>query len=218
MGNQVASSCCCKDKPPSELRACCFENLTCDTLTVEECEALGGVPQGVGSVCINEGLIHCDVNGECSEPWAEAGCPTSVAFQFYGVEIEWSQTGFICTSSGGIAVWDVLACTELCDNVCALTFNAPGNTTVIGETNCGELGIRHVVPNNNVAYACGPSDGCIRYFIIATLACICPNNPDTPTIFSKTFQWETISASGCVPTGDFGVVQNGVSQCGLRIL
>ncbi len=85
MSNQLAAACCCLVLP-AVLIACCFDNGDCDNLTVEECEALGGTPQGVGTDCAK---ADCEPKGPCDYCQCHAGeVPDVVQITWSGFAVE----------------------------------------------------------------------------------------------------------------------------------
>lgn len=198
MSNQLASSCCCA-KEPSDLQACCFENFSCDDLTIEECEVLGGTPQGVGTNCSDPGIcvttcVPCGAGGEkdCIEPWQLLGCPFAVSVTFSDVLLVDSGMSTECASIGGSVIFVGPICHT--NGTCGY-----GNvaTQTIGDSDCG--GILTIQGQGFNDLQCQQASN--SWQLRASLRCTCPGGQQDITV---EFIWANFTGGNCVPLGGWG--------------
>ncbi len=117
------------DVTPVSAEACCFQDGACENFAPEDCQGLGGSPQGPTSACDDLvcKTLSCPGSGSCFEAHEGGGCADPACCQLV------CGTNPLCCD----LAWDE-ACIEQAAALCEATCGSPA---------AGKCGIAHATPN-----------------------------------------------------------------------
>lgn len=129
---------CCE--PGEEMQACCLPDGTCQDVTAAECRALGGIPQGAGTLCIN---TICPPPGKATEcpvcipktQTCEELVPNTILISFSGVSATRLSDDFTCGGGNGSFISTFLCAGKIEPHQCG--WSSSGEPDVVGDSDCG---------------------------------------------------------------------------------